>query len=95
MQTQQLHTFLIVIFFLSILSCGKEKNTSTSDNTNLTGAQLYASNCESCHGSLNSSQKKGSSADMIANAIATVSDMSSLQGKLSDQQINKIADALQ
>ena len=100
MQTKQLRKILLIGFFLSLLSCGDEKDTtnptiSPPGNNNLTGAQLYASNCESCHGSLNNSAKRGKSATAITQAIVTESQMSHLKGILSEQQINKIAEALQ
>lgn len=58
-----------------------------------TGAQLYSSNCASCHGTLAASTKKGRTLDQLNNAINTVSSMSGLAG-LSQTERESIIDAL-
>ena len=101
MQIGWLRSLMLAGVFFSLLHCGGAKDAAEddtapiADNTGLTGAQLYAANCESCHFSLNSSAKQGRSAAQITNAIATVSNMSVLQGTLTSEQIASIAEALQ
>ncbi|MGZ5280547.1 MAG: hypothetical protein ACXWC9_11415, partial [Pseudobdellovibrionaceae bacterium] len=57
------------------------------------GAQLYNTNCMSCHGALSSSQKRNATAASIQGAISSVADMKSRAGLtgLSPKQIEAIA----
>ena len=59
----------------------------------LTGAQLYAANCASCHGELASSNKMNATAARIKGGITAVAEMRSLS-RLTDPEINAIAGAL-
>lgn len=61
-------------------------------NAKVEGAQLYAANCASCHGTLQKSQKLNKSAAQIKEAIANQPTMRSIV--LTDQQIEMIATAL-
>lgn len=62
------------------------------EDSKMEGVQLYASNCASCHGPLQKSQKLNNTAAQIKTAIANQPTMKNL--KLSDSQIEKIAAAL-
>jgi mono/diheme cytochrome c family protein len=58
------------------------------------GAALYGSNCQSCHGALATSSKRGRAASATRNAInLNTGGMGSLAG-LTDEQLNAIATAL-
>ena len=60
----------------------------------LSGANLYQSNCESCHGILTTSPKRGATSARIQSAILNnVGGMGSLSG-LSSAAIDAIATAL-
>ncbi len=76
--------------------CGKKlrssHHASTLSPSEPTGAQLYASNCAGCHGSLTSSSKLGRSAAQITNALATIPSMSHIS--LAPAQVDAIAAAL-
>lgn len=61
-------------------------------NAKVEGAQLYAANCASCHGTLQKSQKLNKSAAQIKEAISNQPTMKAIV--LTDQQIEKIAAAL-
>lgn len=60
------------------------------------GAQLYLTNCASCHYPLSTSEKAGRNFSQIKNAIMNNSQMRNIAGlrALSDPQIQAIADAL-
>lgn len=60
----------------------------------LSGEQLYANNCASCHNVLKDSTKKGKSAAEIAMAIESVGAMKFLSSSLNATQIQAIADVL-
>jgi len=64
-----------------------------SHTPSLDGATLYTNNCASCHGSLASSSKIGTSAALILTGINTISSMKSLSF-LTAAQIQAIADTL-
>ena len=68
-------------------------SNADSATTVASGATLYGSNCESCHGPLATSLKPGRSFEQIRAAIISVLDMNALSG-LSDPQVRAIADAL-
>lgn len=57
------------------------------------GAELYASNCQSCHGTLVNSQKSGKTAVQISTAIASIGLMAGL-GSLTFSDILAISNAL-
>jgi hypothetical protein len=59
------------------------------------GIALYETSCAGCHGALGGSEKRGASATKIKTAIASVSYMIALRGKLTDTDIQNIANALQ
>ncbi|MES3037698.1 MAG: cytochrome c [Bdellovibrionota bacterium] len=60
----------------------------------VSGLALYNTNCAGCHGAISSSTKKGRSFLNIKNAIYTVLPMTVLQGKVSDTEIQAIANEL-
>ncbi len=59
----------------------------------LSGEELYAQRCASCHGALQVSQKRGKSAAQIRDALTSVSAMQAI--KLSDEEIVKLEAVLQ
>jgi mono/diheme cytochrome c family protein len=88
----------------SVPGMGNLRNLSSSDldsiaaalnfeeKSKVEGAQLYASHCASCHGSLQKSQKLNKTVAQIKDALANQSTMQNI--KLSDSQIDMIAAAL-
>ena len=60
------------------------------------GAQLYTQNCMSCYGELSVSQRRNASIAQIRNALASVSQMSTIANlmKLTPKQIEAISYAL-
>ncbi len=66
--------------------------TSTQSQSN-TGATLYANHCQSCHGALANSVKRGRTMSQIQNAIASVPTMQGLS-TLAKTDIQSIASAL-
>lgn len=70
---------------------GTSSTPTPTPSTN--GATLYSTHCSSCHGSLSSSQVRGSSASSIQSAINSVSQMAGLKS-LTSTQISAIASAL-
>ena len=103
MQSDCLRLMMLPGVLFVFLNCGgvedsAENANPITDNTGLTGAQLYAANCvEACHqhgDSAETSVKINSSAAQIKNAISTQPQMSFLQGKLTDAQLDLIANAL-
>ena len=79
------------------LGGGGDSSDSSNDKEpqvgEVSGAQLYAQHCASCHSPLSNSNKKGRSFGQIKGAISSIGAMLSLSG-LSDEEIQKIADAL-
>jgi len=68
--------------------------TATPGTGGLDGAQLYADNCQRCHGSLANSEKRGASAASIQDAIdGNKGSMGSLNF-LTPEEVQAIADAL-
>jgi mono/diheme cytochrome c family protein len=68
--------------------------TATPGTGGLDGAQLYADNCQRCHGSLANSEKRGASAASIQDAIdGNKGSMGSLSS-LTPEEVQAIADAL-
>ena len=59
----------------------------------ITGRLLYTNNCSGCHGSIETSEKKGVTVDTIVNAIASQSQMAHLSF-LKRSDIEQIANAL-
>lgn len=62
----------------------------------LDGAQIYSQNCASCHGAVESSAVKGSSASQITAAIKNIRSMNSKANlmALTPDEISAIAKAL-
>lgn len=56
------------------------------------GRQLYATNCQSCHGALATSEVRNRTSAQIKSAIVDINEMKNL--KLSDDQVNAIAYSL-
>lgn len=83
-------------------SAASAQVTATTSAAAIDGAALYTQYCSSCHGPLATSTKKGTTADLITNGIASVSSMNTLFNantgtliKLTPDQIAAIAAALQ
>jgi mono/diheme cytochrome c family protein len=66
--------------------------STTTPPPSTDGAALYGTYCQSCHGTLATSSKLNRTATQISNAIANVSQMSSIS--LTSTQIQSIATAL-
>ncbi|MGE4133844.1 MAG: DUF1587 domain-containing protein, partial [Bdellovibrionales bacterium] len=65
-----------------------------SPNTALDGAFLYAKNCAACHGTLESSNRKGRSSAQISSAIAVIPQMMPLS-TLTSSEVQAIAKVLE
>jgi mono/diheme cytochrome c family protein len=68
--------------------------TAPTTPTTPNGASLYATNCESCHGSLATSERIGRTAVQIQDAINTNAGGMSYLSTLTPEQVQAIADAL-
>jgi mono/diheme cytochrome c family protein len=68
-------------------------NTPTQTPITQTGAQLFSQNCAGCHGSLSTTNLRGSTASQIQTAISNVGAMRSLSS-LTSAQIQEITSAL-
>jgi len=64
----------------------------SEEDSKMEGVKLYASNCASCHGPLQKSQKLNKTAAQIKDAISNQPTMKNL--KLNDSEIEKISTAL-
>ena len=66
----------------------------TVSTTPITGADLYGLNCAGCHGDLELSRKRDRSFSEIKSAVASEAAMNYLRDKLTDENLQRIADAL-
>lgn len=64
-----------------------------SDNSS-SGLSLYVSHCQSCHGAAQVSSVAGASVSEIKSALANQSAMKALKSKVSNEDIQKIAEAI-
>lgn len=64
---------------------------STSPGTQVNGATLYANYCAGCHGALAQTTKPNRTAAQISASLTSVSQMTFLQGQLSQSEIQAIA----
>ncbi len=95
-------SFLVLVFYQN---CGQMRSTGMdtssaqvldlNDEALITmGKSLYATNCASCHGPIDSSTKKGRSIEQIQAAIMDLSQMRERLSSLSNEQIQAISAAL-
>ncbi len=91
---------LLFCILIGIVSCVPEHKTGekfeliTSDREDnfaaINGADLYQVNCASCHGNIEASTRRGSSAESISQAILTIPNMGHLK-QLTSLEISAIA----
>lgn len=88
----------VVLYMQSLQNATPSASPSPSDTDSAgasvsNGAALYAINCASCHGPLESSNRRGRTASQILAAISSVNAMKSLS-TLTNAQVRDIASAL-
>lgn len=94
-----LSSFILIFSFQNCSGSFDTKNLDELSNSTASltdydkGVRLYATNCASCHGQISLSSKAGRPAALIAAAIASTPQMTSL-ANLSESEIDLIALAL-
>lgn len=84
---------VVVAVVAYIVSTMPPAGTPVTGNAQV-GATLYAQNCAGCHGPLESSTRRGRTAEQITNAIQGVPVMNQRLSNLTQEQIRDIAAAL-
>lgn len=83
-----------IIPVLMLAGCGGGGSTSPAQQETIDGAALYADNCQSCHGQLASSAKRGATSAAIQNAITNNYGGMGRFSTLTSTQIQAIASVL-